>query len=192
MHHRALLLFFMSWPLSAAEYRYEPSSTHPYGQAHPNAPEQIKQFAPMIGLADCSSEARIDQNTWAEPMDMTWRFKYIMNGMAVQDETLKADGKHSGSLRQYNPETQQWQVHYYNTTLLPDTLPSWTGTQEKDKIVLYRAQTAPNGMEGFYRLTFFNINKDGYQWVGEWVDKESEPTMVYPTWKINCKKRQPS
>ncbi|WP_395376798.1 hypothetical protein [Marinicella sp. W31] len=185
-----IVLFLLTIPLfvEAQEYPYEPSTQHPDGKPHPQASAQIKQYAPMIGLADCTSETRLDQNTWAEPIDMTWRFKYIMNGMAVQDETLKADGKHSGSIRQFDSETQQWFVHYYNSSQIPKTLPAWQGALQKDKIVLLREQKSPNGLDGFYRLTFYNIDGTGYQWVGEWVD--SNETIVYPTWKINCKKRQ--
>ena len=65
--------------------------------------------------------------------------------MAVQDETLKSDGKHSGSIRQYLP-----------------------------------------GMEGLFRLTFYDITNNGFKWIGEWVNKDE--TIEYPTWKIDCKK----
>ena len=187
MKNALWILIAFSVQLQAAEYRYEPTQKHPFGQANPKAPEQIKQYAPMIGLADCQSETRIDQNTWAAPISMTWRFKYIMDGMAVQDETLKSDGNHSGSLRQYDNASQQWIVHYYNSSSIAKTLPAWEGKLQKDKIVLYREQQAPNGMDGFYRLTFFNMTAQGYQWIGEWVDPEE--TIVYPTWKINCVKR---
>ena len=183
----ALLMLLASALTQAESYRYEPSAQNPFGQPHPDAPKQIKQFAPMIGIADCSSEARLDPNTWATPIDMTWRFKYIMNGMAVQDETLKADGQHSGSIRQFDSETKQWIVHYYNSSQIAKTLPAWQGGLQDDRIVLLREQKAPNGMDGSYRLTFFNMQENGYQWIGEWINPDA--SIVYPTWKINCKKR---
>ncbi len=58
---------------------------------------------------------------------------------------------------------------------------------EKGDIVLYRDSTAPDGTEGFYRLTYYEINDEGFKWVGEWTDKSE--SIVYPTWKISCKKR---
>ena len=82
-------------------YSYEPSKKHPFGLPNPEMPKEFLDYAPMIGECDCQSLARIDQNTWTDSVAMTWRFKYIMNGMAVQDETLKADGSHSGSIRQF-------------------------------------------------------------------------------------------
>ncbi|MFD1614766.1 hypothetical protein [Gelatiniphilus marinus] len=51
-----------------------------------------------------------------------------------------------------------------------------------DKIVHYKAQKAPNGTDGFYRLTFYHISKLGYKW----VDKTE--SVIFPTWKIECAK----
>lgn len=179
------LFFFCTFSMFS-QYEYEPSEALPYGKANPEAPEQIKDFEPMIGECDCKSFSRKQDGSWAEPIDMIWRFKYIMNGMAVQDETLKADGKNSGSIRQFNADSSKWYVHYYATSGIPKTLPAWEGKKEDGKIALYKEQKAPNGTDGFFRLTFYDISKSGYKWIGEWVDKTE--TVVYATWKIECKK----
>jgi len=171
-----------------AQYSYEPSKEFPFGRPNPEAPEQIRDFEPMIGLCNCKSVARNQDGTWGEPIDMLWKFKYITNGMAVQDETLKADGTHSGSIRQYNADSSKWYVHYYSTRGIPKTLPAWEGNKIDDKIVLYKDQKAPNGMEGYYRLTFYDISKTGYKWIGEWVNKDE--SIVFPTWKIECVKKE--
>lgn len=55
----------------------------------------------MIGEFDCISTRRNQDGTWTEGTELNWRWKYISNGMAVQDETLKEDKAHSGSIRQY-------------------------------------------------------------------------------------------
>ena len=60
--------------------------------------------------------------------------------------------------------------------------------KENGNIVLYKEQAAPNGAEGFFRLTFYDINKSGYKWIGEWVDKTE--SVVFPTWKINCNRKE--
>lgn len=119
-------------------------------------------------------------------MQMTWSFKYIMNGLAIQDETLKADGAHSGSIRQFNSDSSKWYVHYYSSSVIPVTLASWEGNKVQDKIILYRAQKAPNGFDGFYKITFYNMDETGYDWLGEWVN--ADETIRYPTWKIFCEK----
>lgn len=169
-----------------AQFEYDVSIKNPFGLPNPEAPSEIKDFMPMIGECNCSSVSRAQDGTWKEPVNMIWRFKYIMNGYAVQDETLKEDGAHSGSIRQFLPEENKWFVHYYSSGAPSQILPTWNGVKEDGKIILYRDQKAPNGMDGSYRLTFYDMNEQGYKWIGEWVDKTE--TTVYPTWKIVCLK----
>ena len=172
-----------------AQNEYEPSEANPYGLKNPKAPDQLEDFKPFIGLCDCDSERRNSDGSWAEPVKMTWKYKYIMNGMAIQDETLKDDGAHSGSIRQFNADSLKWYVHYYSSLGVTPTLSSWEGTKNDDgNIILYKPQKAPNGTEGFSRLTFYDISKSGYKWIGEWVD--TTETVVYPFWKISCIKRE--
>ena len=105
--------------------------------------------------------------------------------MAVQDETLKPDGGHSGSIRQFIADSSKWYVHWYSSKTPSPELPTWTGNkQDNGNIVLYKEQKAPNGTDGFFRLTFYDISKAGYRWIGEWVD--TSETVVFPTWKIDC------
>ncbi|MEZ4795833.1 MAG: hypothetical protein R2785_01575 [Flavobacteriaceae bacterium] len=181
-------LFLFSTLILSAQYSYEPSEEFPYGRPNPDAPKQIKDFDPMIGECNCKSTAKNQDETWADSVDMIWRWKYIMNGMAVQDETLKEDGTHSGSIRQFNVDSSRWYVHYYTTKTASTILSAWEGNKkENGNIVLYREQAAPNGMNGFYRLTFYDISKSGYKWIGEWVDKTE--SVVFPTWKIVCTRK---
>lgn len=172
---------------SFGQYEYAPSKEYPYGRPNPKAPEQIKDYEPMIGKCQCKSTSRAPDGTWAEEVDMEWTFQYIMNGLGVQDFTLKSDGTHSGSIRQYDADSAKWFVHYY-TSRATGTVPLsyWTGNLEEDKIVLSRPQTSPQGLEGFSRLTFYDFSNNGYKWVGEWVDINN--TIVYAFWKIECKR----
>ncbi|MBO6608026.1 hypothetical protein [Psychroserpens sp.] len=169
---------------SYGQYDYTATKMNPYGQAHPNAPEELKNFEALIGACDCKSTLRNQDGSWADSEDIIWEWKYIMNGMAVQDETLKPDGSHSGSIRQFIADSSKWYVHYYSSKFPTATLPTWEGSKIDDKIILYRDQKAPNGMEGKYRITFYDMNDSGYKWIGEWVN--ATETIVYPTWKIIC------
>lgn len=187
-HSLIVALLILSNVLIGQSYENEPSDKFPFGKPHAAAPDQIKDFEPMIGTCQCKSVTRIDQNTWADTVAMTWTFKYIMNGWGVQDETLKADGRHSGSIRIYNQDSARWYVHYYASVGSTAPLGVWEGNREEGKIVLYRKQPAPNGMEGFYRLTFSDFTENGYNWIGEWVD--AAETFSYPTWKIFCRREE--
>ncbi|NNF08268.1 MAG: hypothetical protein HKN21_16015 [Candidatus Eisenbacteria bacterium] len=172
----------------AGSYEYEASKDHPFGQPNPDGHENVIDFDGLIGECECDSERRNPDGSWQEIVTMTWRWKYIMNGLAVQDETFTESGFMAGSIRQINPETGKWHVYYYSTGGAPDSLNAWIGGKVDDSIVLSQPQTAPNGMEGFSRLTFYDISDAGFKWVGEWVDNLEAPNVVYPFWKIDCKR----
>ena len=183
------VLLTLATLFSFAQNEYEPSQAFPYGQANPEAPAQIKDYQDLIGECKCKSFSRNPDQTWADPVDMVWRWKYIMNGRAVQDETIKSDGKNSGSIRQFIADSSRWFVHYYSSVTPSTTLSTWEGNKEDNgNIVLYRDQKAPNGMEGFSRLTFYDINDSGYKWIGEWMDKSK--TVTFPFWKIECTREE--
>lgn len=187
---KSLLSFLLLFSfLGFSQNDYSVSDTNPYGLPNPKAPEQIKDYEGLIGKCNCKSISRKQDQTWADPVDMTWEWKYVMNGMAVQDETIKADGKHSGSIRQFIADSSKWYVHYYSTSSPSTSLPTWEGSKtESGNIVLYRDSTAPNGTKGWYRLTFYDINDLGYKWIGEWTDKTE--TTTFATWKIDCKREK--
>lgn len=182
----SVLASFLSIP-AFGQYNYEPSSENPFGKLNPNAPEAVGDFAPLIGQSECISQNRAADGSWNAEVNMQWTFKYIMNGRAVQDETLKEDGAHSGSIRQFNADSTAWYVHYYSSGSAPARLPAWEGVQNEDgNIVLYREQQSPNGQDGFFRLTFYDITDEQFKWIGEWVS--TDETITYPTWKISCTK----
>ena len=180
----ALLVTMVS---ASAQYAYETSDSHPFGRPNPNAPREIRDYEPIIGQSSCTSKTRNPDGTWQESVDMSWEFRYIMNGMAVQDHVLKADGRHAGSIRQFNPDSSRWYVHYYVTGSTPAQLPAWGGGMEDSNIILYRDQKAPNGMSGDYRITFQDITDQGFEWRGDWVSKDR--SIVYPSMTISCQKR---
>ncbi|MCB0727366.1 MAG: hypothetical protein KDD00_07875 [Ignavibacteriae bacterium] len=186
------VLFFCLHITSSSQaqeiYRYEPSAENPFGLPNPDMPEQFSDFAPMIGECDCRSITRIDKDNWGDTVSMVWRFKYIMNGMAIQDETLKEDGKHSGSIRQFIADSSRWYVHYYSSAAPSTTLSAWEGNKTSDgNIILYRDQKSPNGLDGKYKITFSEISDDGFNWLGEWITPDE--SFSYPTWVIYCKKK---
>ena len=187
-----IILFFTIFlfvSTTNAQYDYVVSKAHPYGLPNPKAPKQITDYEGMIGSCNCTSTTRNQDGSWAEPENIIWSWKYILNGMGVQDETFKPDGSHSGSIRQYIADSSRWYVHWYSSKTPSTTFPTWEGNKkENGNIVLYKEQTAPNGTEGFFRLTFYDISKAGYKWIGEWVDKTE--SVVFPTWKIDCKREE--
>ncbi len=172
----------------ATEFPYDQSQVQPFGLINPKAEAAVADYSDLIGEWNCQIQIRKD-NKWSPKEAMLWRFKYIMNGLAVQDETLKQGGVHTGSIRQYDLESKQWQVHYYslvkNKSTNDGSLPVWVGGKQNNKLVFKRQQPATDGTVGFYRLTFFDIEMTGFKWEGAWVNEDA--SVVYPTRRIACK-----
>lgn len=166
---------------------YEPSDTYPYGQLNPNAPTEIGDFSAMIGLCDCNSISRNPDGSWQDTTAMEWRFKYVLNGTAVQDEVWR-ESNYASSIRQYHSDSAQWIVSYYSFPSVAYNVGVWRGGKEGDEIVLHQTQKAPNGMDGFSRLTFYDMTASGFKWKGEWV--KDDGSFTYPFWSIDCVKRE--
>lgn len=167
---------------------YESCAEHPYGRLNPIAPPQVADFAPVIGTCDCRSLARNGDGTWPDTLDMIWRFKYIMNGTAVQDEVWRENNLYAGSIRQYQPDSAHWVVTYFSYPKVSSVPGVWHGSKVGGDIILYKPQTAPNGTDGKYKITFYEMSEEGFKWKGEWVDLAE--TFSYPTWYIECEKRK--
>ena len=191
MKKTTLILFFLavsSYLIAQQDSwsAYESSDAHPYGMKHPDAPEQLDDFKPMIGTCDCKSLSRNQDGSWQDTTQMVWTFKYVLNGTAIQDltwhETFSAT-----SIRQFQPDSLKWVVTYASSKGISLKPGAWVGEKEEEEIVLRLPQKAPNGMDGARRLTFTNISEKGFDWRGEWVNEEQG--IVYPFWLIWCEKR---
>jgi hypothetical protein len=181
----SILVIFI-FQLSAQNVDYSVSEKNPYGQPNPNAPQQIEDFAPMIGDCDCKSLRRNSDGTWQDTLNMVWRFKYILNGMAIQDETWHENDFYATSIRQFNTDSLNWVVSFYGTRFISNKVSVWHGNKIGDDIVLKMPQKSPNGLDGINRLTFFDVSEDGFKWKGEWTNLDE--SIVYPFWMIDCKK----
>jgi len=76
MKRTLLLLSLIIITVASAQTENEPSKAFPYGQPHPDAPEQIKDYEPLIGKCYCKSTSRKQDGTWNAPVDI-----YLENRM---------------------------------------------------------------------------------------------------------------
>ena len=183
------LCAFVSIQAQEVNTDYEPSKDFPFGRINPVAPQQIKDFAPMIGICDCQSLSRNPDGSWQDTIPMIWKFKYIMNGTAVQDEVWRSENRYAGSIRQYQADSSKWVVTYFSYPAVSTSPGVWLGGKVGKDIILKMDQKAPNGTEGYSRLTFYDMTEEGFNWKGEWVSKDE--TITYPFWMIYCQKRSP-
>lgn len=145
------------------DFRYEPSPAFPHGRPHPEAPEELADFAFMIGSFICHDARRLPDGRMQE-FDAVWSARYFLNGHAIQDQYW-AQGFYTSNLRQFDESEGVWRVHYVSEPGF--TTGVWSGTREGDAITLTREIARPDGSVVVSRLTFSNISDDGFNWRGE-------------------------
>lgn len=169
---------------STVSRAYEPSEQYPFGRPNPKAPKELAQFAFMIGQCDCIDSIRlVPGNPKWTVMKSTWDGKYTLNGTAIQDGGTN-ERFNPLNIRVYDSKQKKWIVTYFSTPWYSSGV--WKGKKEGNKMVMRKPTKSPNGMKGENRLTFYNINKNGFSWKGEFVSEDG--TIVFPFWKITCKK----
>ncbi len=185
---KTLILCIICSSLANGQHgQFEPSVDNPFGSVNPEAPSEVADYADLIGQSVCSSIRRNPDGTWQDTVRMTWTFKYILDGTAVQDLTVREDGGHATSIRQYNADSAKWFVTYFPRNNPPNSPSSWAGNAtDTGDIVLLKNQKAPNGFEGISRLVFSNITEDTFDWEGTWTSMDG--TIQFPFWTISCKK----
>lgn len=80
-----MLAHAASWSQAPIKTPYEPSFSQPFGLPNPAAPEQLADFVPMIGMCTCKRVSRNADGGWQDTLQMSWKFKYLLNGKGLKD-----------------------------------------------------------------------------------------------------------
>lgn len=184
-----MLLSFVSFSVSAQPraggMEYDPSPANPFGLPNPAAPQQIAQFAFIIGKSDCTEERLNNATGEWQSSARTWDGHYIMNGFGIFDSGKSASSANS-NIRVYDESRGQWQVTFFAMPSYSSSV--WKGGLESENMVLKQPQQAPGtSLDGFSTLTFSNISNQGFEWSGEWISEDG--SIVFPFWRVSCKKR---
>ncbi len=162
---------------------YGPSSEHPFGRMNPEAPEELAQFAFMIGEFDRVDHLLQQDGTWEEHPGGEWNATYIMRGLAIQDQTWNPVRRMSTTnLRFYDPEKDLWVVHWmklpgYSTVISE-------GKKEGEDFVI-RSGDYPEGRYQEYR--FYDIAPGGYKWRADQVLPDGQRITF---WRIETTRRR--
>ena len=158
---------------------YEPNAAHPYGRLNPKAPPETKQFSFMIGEFDCVDEIVNPQTGKWFKMKAIWNAKYFLNGHAIQDQYW-SPAFSTSNIRIFDVKDKKWKVTFFR---MPGYSPSNAISGQKEgKNMVMRQGTEKQGS----KLTFYNITKNGFDWVGE----SMQGGKANPFWKSSCKRRR--
>ena len=88
-----------------------------YGAPNPGAPQELSEFAFLIGKWHAQGRTLQDDGTWKEPV-MVWTFRYILDGYAIAGvfEEQGEDGELTSAgmdFRFYNRDQDRWTIEYF-------------------------------------------------------------------------------
>lgn len=161
---------------------YNPSPEHPFGLKNPDAPEELEQFAFMIGHFDCKDRIRQPDGSWLE-FPSTWHGYYFLNGYGIIDRYWSGRFA-TANTRVFDPSSQTWKVTFFK---MPGyTSGVWEGRKEGERLVMKRHTTRPDGSQALSRLTFYDISQEGYEWKSENV----AGSATTANWTSSCRRRE--
>lgn len=90
-----------------------------YGELNPDAPDELKLFSFLVGKWAGTGKTKLEEDAYAE-YELTWKGRYILNGMVIADEIHSLD-QHDNpflgiSLRSYDVVNDTWVVEYLNVS----------------------------------------------------------------------------
>jgi hypothetical protein len=146
---------------------------HEYGKLNANAPQELSQFAFLVGKWRGEAKLKREDGTW-ENLKALWEGRYILDGYAIADEyrmTTPVDELLvlGINLRSYDAKKKAWNLKWLNalagtwTDLGPEEL---GGVVADGKAISYQMKE-PVTRPAFTRATYTNISADHFTWRGD-------------------------
>lgn len=162
------------------------------GKLNPSAPPETETLGQLAGVWIAEQITRNRDGSWSDKKTYgEWRWYYILNGHAIQDDWISLPPDDSPSknplgygtnIRIYNPKEKQWLMAWIDTSTRG--LAIFTAVNEPGKVIMTGHET--NGQRA--RNTFYNITKDSFDWVKEWTMDEGK--TWFPVGRIHCTRKK--
>lgn len=164
-----------------------------FGQPHPEAPDELSQFAFLIGHWQCDmTYTQADWKTVSQGR-ATWTAYYIQDGMAIMDDFRGGfyDGFLATTIRAYNRQTQQWNGYW-----LDSRSGSWSRPLEghpTDDGMLLRTSTQARSPEGEVidvdlQYQFYEVRGDTFRWRQN-ASLDQGKTWRRDTMQLHCQRQ---
>ena len=160
------------------------------GELNPDAPPETAILGQLAGIWDVEQEVRNQDGSWRATGTAEWRWYFILDGHAIQDDWIKPAAAESGdakpsfgtNLRIYNADTASWEMAWIDSN--NRNLASFTAVNVDDTVVM----TGQNPTGRQVRNTFFDMEAETFEWVQEWTFDEGS-TWV-PVARIHARRRR--
>lgn len=158
------------------------------GTIHPAAPPETLQLGQLVGIWTAEQTVRESDGAWSQKKTHgEWRWYYILDGHAIQDDWMSRDGGEEfhpigTNIRIYNPSEKKWYMAWIDKN--NRTLAVFTAISENGNVVM----TGTNAKGRVVRNTFSNITGQSFEWVQEWTGDEGKSWFAVA--RIECKRKK--
>lgn len=161
------------------------------GKLNPAAPPETEQLGQLVGVWEAEQVKRNRDGSWSEEKTRAeWRWYYILDGHAIQDDWISLQAADDTSqvyqpigtnIRIYNSEENQWHMAWIDKT--NRRLATFTAVNEDGKIIM----SGQNAQGRQIRNTFFDITQNEFDWQQEWTFDEGKTWVAVA--KIHCERK---
>jgi hypothetical protein len=154
------------------------ADNQPETKLNPDAPKETELLGQLIGTWDIDQSIINSDGTWGDrKRKAKWRWYYILDGQAIQDDWIAIDSLNNEvvtgtNIRIYNPEEQQWHMAWIDKNVR--RLAPFTAINDSGKVIM----DGTNAKGRQIKNTFFNISKNEFDWKQEWTFDEGKSWVV--------------
>jgi hypothetical protein len=154
---------------------------------NPEAPVETELLGQLVGTWDAAQSVINRDGSWGEETHSIWKWYYILDGHAIQDDwitidSLKKKNVTGTNIRIYNPEENEWHMAWIDKT--NRRLATFTAVNDNGTVVM----DGTNAKGRYIKNTFFNITDNEFDWKQEWTFNEGETWIVVA--KIHCTRKK--
>ncbi len=150
---------------------------------NPDAPSETELLGQLIGTWDAEQTILNSDGTWGEPKNSKWKWYYILDGHAIQDDWITLDSLNNESIvgtniRIFNPDENKWYMAWIDKT--NRRLATFTALNENGIVKM----NGTNAKGRHIKNTFYNFSESEFDWQQEWTFDEGKSWVIVT--KIHC------
>ena len=153
-----------------------------FGQVHPDAPPETRQFGRLVGVWRTEQEVRKQDGSWVPQPSGLWIWKYILDGFAIQDLWYQRKGEVpaftgvSGrpylltGLRIFDLKSGQWKVGWAANGGGRSPGADWgvlTAKQHDGQLILTGPPVESPQGRARQRVVFSDFTASSFRWTSE-------------------------
>ena len=157
------------------------------GKLNPEAPSETKLMGQLAGVWDAEQTIVAKDGSWnGKKTKAIWRWYYILDGQAVQDDWISIDSLNrqkavGTNIRIYNPDEKLWYMAWIDKT--HRRLATFTATNDGGNVIM----DGINSTGRHIRNTFYQITANTFDWKQEWTFDEGKSWVEVA--RIHCTRR---